>query len=328
LYDFVDVTRQAATMFFSDVHRQFNGVGFQMQMRTHTVTASLGQLGGHMLTIISTLDTLLGTNVNYLLGTWTSRAVALSQDATEADLFLYNAKNQLTLWGPYAQICDYAAKAWSGLYLDYYYQRWSYMISTIISVSEGKGSWNAGSYEHNLLYNMERPWCANSSQTYTNESSGVNPLVVAQSIHGLIHMEGSMLKEQYDAVPDTDCVTGNSMFDPMWTQNPNQLALLCSLTEDCVGFTSDGFMKLSLSTFHAPGMTLYVKKGLSHDVKSRLHTLRPTKPLDPISESLQRFQQFNQNVGSRAAAEDHSYSPPRTPRDTVIQSIPRHRELF
>lgn len=146
-----------------------------------------------------------------------------------------------------------------------------------------------------------------------------------------------MLKEQYDAIPDTDSVMGNMMFDPMWTQNPAQLALLCTLTEDCVGFTSDGFIKISVAPFHAPGMTLYMKKGLGRDLRVRLRAMRPTKPLDPIAQSLERLQQFNQNVGHHASRGrtlgadeqegDHATPLIRTPRDAVIQAIPHHRAM-
>lgn len=35
----------------------------------------------------------------------------------EAELFEYNARNQITLWGPNGEIVDYANKQWSGRFL-------------------------------------------------------------------------------------------------------------------------------------------------------------------------------------------------------------------
>jgi alpha-N-acetylglucosaminidase len=40
-------------------------------------------------------------------------------------VFLFAAKNQITLWGPNAEINDYSAREWSGLVGDYYYGRWN-----------------------------------------------------------------------------------------------------------------------------------------------------------------------------------------------------------
>ena len=46
----------------------------------------------------------------------------------EKQQFVYNMLNQLTLWGPHANIVDYAAKQWAGLMKDYYRARWSVFI--------------------------------------------------------------------------------------------------------------------------------------------------------------------------------------------------------
>ena len=53
-----------------------------------------------------------------------------STDA-QRDLLEFNARNQVTLWGPTGQISDYAAKAWNGLVGDYYYSRWQLFVSSL-----------------------------------------------------------------------------------------------------------------------------------------------------------------------------------------------------
>jgi len=61
----------------------------------------------------------------------------LSAEAeAEADLYEFNARNQLTLWGPkavnmpnlYGYIQDYAAKNWAGLAAGYYLPRWELLM--------------------------------------------------------------------------------------------------------------------------------------------------------------------------------------------------------
>jgi hypothetical protein len=68
---------------------------------------------------IADLDAVLSTDSNYLLGTWLERATQLAGPGEET-LFLFNARNQITLWGWEGEIVDYASKHWAGVVLDYY----------------------------------------------------------------------------------------------------------------------------------------------------------------------------------------------------------------
>ena len=51
----------------------------------------------------------------------------------DAALYEFNARNQLTLWGPDGQIMDYAGKQWAGLVADYYIPRWQVGNTTLWS---------------------------------------------------------------------------------------------------------------------------------------------------------------------------------------------------
>ena len=50
------------------------------------------------------MDSVLGTCEQFLLGRWISDARARGSTAAEKDLFEYNARNQVTLWGPHANV--------------------------------------------------------------------------------------------------------------------------------------------------------------------------------------------------------------------------------
>ncbi len=65
------------------------------------------------------MDTLLNTDVNFLVGVWIENAKALASPS-EVPLFSYNARNQITLWGWEGEINSYASKHWAGLMADYY----------------------------------------------------------------------------------------------------------------------------------------------------------------------------------------------------------------
>lgn len=60
-----------------------------------------------------------------MLGPWVAAARAAATSPAEADLLEFNARNQVTLWGPGAggpSIVDYARKQWGGLVRSYYLQ--------------------------------------------------------------------------------------------------------------------------------------------------------------------------------------------------------------
>jgi alpha-N-acetylglucosaminidase len=191
MYDLVDIVRQASTMFFSDMHRMYAGQGWRALQASYggfggessfariilpasgltgQPDRSLRRLGAHMLSLIRELDALFATNPNYLLGTWLESAVRWADPSPSAHErsvrnMLYNAKNQLTLWGPEAQINDYAAKAWSGLYKDYYAVRWALMINSMVSTAEGttEDRWSGTAYESELLA-FEESWVARATR--------------------------------------------------------------------------------------------------------------------------------------------------------------------
>lgn len=60
-----------------------------------------------------------------MLGPWLEQAKSLGKTEMEKKLYEFNARNQITLWGPNGEIIDYAAKQWSGLMIDYYMTRWN-----------------------------------------------------------------------------------------------------------------------------------------------------------------------------------------------------------
>lgn len=68
------------------------------------------------LEIFTDLEWILASNKAFLLGPWLESAKAAASSDEEKKQFEYNARNQITLWGPKGQIMDYANKQWSGKY--------------------------------------------------------------------------------------------------------------------------------------------------------------------------------------------------------------------
>ena len=58
--------------------------------------------------LISDIDAILGTSKYFLFGTWIEDARAFGETKEEQDLYEFNARNLLTLWGPKGNIRDYS----------------------------------------------------------------------------------------------------------------------------------------------------------------------------------------------------------------------------
>ncbi|XP_028675078.1 alpha-N-acetylglucosaminidase [Erpetoichthys calabaricus] len=126
-HDLVDVTREALQLLVSDYYQEITTY-FANHQLTELMTA-----GGVLLyDILPELDNLLSSEGHFLLGVWLERARAMALEEKEADLYEFNARNQITLWGPSGNILDYANKEWGGLVMDYYTQRWGLFVSTLI----------------------------------------------------------------------------------------------------------------------------------------------------------------------------------------------------
>lgn len=94
--------------------------------------------------ILHDLDKLLYTNENSLLSTWIQDAKQWAEGNNTYEAYLeYNARNQITLWGPTGEINDYASKQWAGLVGEYYAKRWETFVGVLAKQKESGAVYNA-----------------------------------------------------------------------------------------------------------------------------------------------------------------------------------------
>lgn len=135
-YDLVDVGRQLLANRFIDAYENL----ISIYNSTNSTTENVRTAGKELLTLLLDLDTLLFTDDNFLLSTWIKDAKSWSgQNNSYANYLEYNARNQITLWGPEGEINDYASKQWAGLLSTYYYPRWKVFVA-YLAVSKTKGT--------------------------------------------------------------------------------------------------------------------------------------------------------------------------------------------
>lgn len=118
--DMVDITRQVFSNTFITLYNQLLS-----SWNAKNVTQVQIQ-GVNLINFLLDLDTLLATDETFVLGKWIGDARRWAEgNDTYAAYLEYNARNQVTLWGPSAQINDYASKQWAGLVGTYYVPRFA-----------------------------------------------------------------------------------------------------------------------------------------------------------------------------------------------------------
>lgn len=136
-HDFVDTTRQVYANAFASTYTALIVAWNSSSSPKGNNTSSFETYAEALVLLLRTLDPLLVTLPQFNLAPWIASARALavpspdsahfapaSNATTLADIYEYNARNQITMWGPDGEINDYASKSWGGLVGDYYLPRW------------------------------------------------------------------------------------------------------------------------------------------------------------------------------------------------------------
>ncbi|XP_065583476.1 alpha-N-acetylglucosaminidase-like isoform X2 [Artemia franciscana] len=127
-----------------------------------------------LLKILYDMDTILNSNQQFMLGPWIESAKAVAP-LEEKSQFEYNARNQITLWGPREEIVDYTAKEWGGLVMDYYIPRWTLFVDTSRECLIKNSTFDKEKFRQKVFTNVEQPFTF-SKKTYLVEPIGMRSL--------------------------------------------------------------------------------------------------------------------------------------------------------
>ena len=208
-YDLTDLTRQVLSNLFQEVYTIFSTRKHAYNLR------ELTDLSAALLGIVSDIDDTNAADVNFLLGNWLADAATWGFNESQVRNRLFNARNQVTLWGPNGEINDYAAKnGWSGLVRDYYGYRWenytSYLLACVASgTTPDWDSWGKA------LLGWEQQWGL-STKEYPTKASGQKPLDQAGA---MLHKYFSNDLNGY--TPHTGYDAGDRPAPPQWFKVPN-----------------------------------------------------------------------------------------------------------
>lgn len=156
-HDTVDITRQVLQY-----------LHFEAQ---HALVTALNNLdyeaasdaGAVMLAILDDMEEILLTNEHFLMGRWISDARNFGSDDKSKAYYEFNARNQVTLWGPTGNILDYASKQWAGLMAQYYRPRWAYFINRVLDCIRSETHFNHGKFSNDIFVHVEKPFADDNS---------------------------------------------------------------------------------------------------------------------------------------------------------------------
>lgn len=127
--DLVDVTRQALQYRAEQLYRN---VEASRLSNIWVFNATINQF----LDAMQDIEQMLRTNNLFSVRRMLDGARDIGRTDSEKYLYEFNARNQITLWGPNGEISDYACKQWTELFHYYYIPRWRAFLTAALYAKE------------------------------------------------------------------------------------------------------------------------------------------------------------------------------------------------
>lgn len=164
--DLVDLTRQLLQIQAETIHTKIVESFKKRNMQLFTTVSKL------FLDLLRDLDALLATHEDFLLGKFLEGAKAIANITSDQQAqYEFNARNQITLWGPHGEIIDYATKQWNGIVMDYYLPRWSLFLQQLKLSLEQKVPFNQSKFQQDVFNQVELPF-NHDTKIYSTVATG------------------------------------------------------------------------------------------------------------------------------------------------------------
>ncbi|MBE9586634.1 alpha-N-acetylglucosaminidase [Mucilaginibacter sp. JRF] len=186
-YDVVDVTRQVLANYATPLQQQWVSAyksNNKEEFKRHSTA---------FLQLMDDMDALLATRKDFLLGKWINEARANGITAKEKDLYEFNARDLVTLWGDKESgLREYSNRQWSGLIKGYYKPRWQlYFTGLSKAMATGK-AFDEAAFDK-AVKNWEWQWVNKHDNAYTDVAKG-DPVETAKALYAKYN---SIIKAAY-----------------------------------------------------------------------------------------------------------------------------------
>jgi alpha-N-acetylglucosaminidase len=178
-YDFVDITRQVMANFANKVQPKI------IKAYKAKDTAAFKKYSSEFLQLMSDMDVLLATRSDFLLGKWISEARSNGITRPESDLYEFNARDLVTLWGGNnSPLHEYSNRQWSGLIDGFYRPRWGMFFEGLDQSLANNTPFDNNAFQERIK-NWEWAW-VNKHNPYPDKVTG-NSVETAKKMFAKYH---------------------------------------------------------------------------------------------------------------------------------------------
>lgn len=173
-YDAVNITRQVLANYANRLEPK---IIFAYRLKD---TVAFKKYSAAFLQLMDDMDELLATRKDFLLGKWLKEARECGITNRESDLYEFNARDLITLWGDKnSPLHEYANKQWSGLIKGFYKPRWQMFFDELAESLKDNKPFDNGAFEQKIK-DWEWHW-VNAHDSYRSEPNG-DAVAVAEKI--------------------------------------------------------------------------------------------------------------------------------------------------
>ena len=182
----------------------------------------------------------------------------------DASNFLFNAKNQITLWGPHGEINDYSTRQWNGVVGDYQYVRWTEYLKTVAKCVFANATLDLGDY-HERMMKFGLAWAYDDAKQYIEKAEGDFLEVGQYLLEHYFHRSGEFAyHSDMTGAPEGVYFTSVS-------RDVEVLSVLCLQDPWCEGFNSKGELFHGLEMKREKGTSLYLPHSPVSSTNTPLH---------------------------------------------------------
>jgi len=165
-YDLVDVTRQVLANYASPLQQKMAQAYQNKDQQQFKLYSS------QFLELMDDMDALLSTRKDFLLGKWINEARANGVMDKEKNLYEFNARDLVTLWGDKESgLREYSNRQWAGLIKGYYKPRWAMFFGQLDKSLSTKTDFNAEAFDKQVK-DWEWQWVNKHDNAYTDAAKG------------------------------------------------------------------------------------------------------------------------------------------------------------
>lgn len=154
-HDLIDLTRQYFQNLFDKIYEKLISNFNNKDINNVTDISNV------MLELLTDLDEILRMDEKFLLGKFLASVKLLASNPLEEELYEFNARNQITTWGPNGEIADYATKQWAGMVGDYFHSRWALFFEVLKDALSSKKRYNENQFRRKVFNEVENPFTIN-----------------------------------------------------------------------------------------------------------------------------------------------------------------------